>query len=86
MTVMHIVFHNGLYGVFKGKPVRVKTIKEVQDEDWKTALVNKQESIPTGEHLVAEIISNFYGTFLMVRYKAWLYYIKPTDCDYIGTL
>lgn len=84
MTPMGIYFHNGLFGVFKEKPVRVKTIKEVQDEDWKTALVHKQEPIPADEHLDAEIIGNCYGTFLKVRYKAWLYYIKPTDCDYIG--
>ena len=84
MTLRGIDFNNGLYGVIEEKPVRVKTAREVQDEDWKTALVHKQEPIPAEEHLDAEIVNNCYGTFLKVRYKAWWYYIKPTDCDYIG--
>ena len=79
-----LYFNNGRHFFFANKSFRIKTAREVSDEDWKTALAHGQGPIPAEEHLDAEVFSNLYGTFLKVRYKAWWYYINPKDCDYIG--
>ena len=84
MTIEELHFNNGLHAFFKEKSIRVKTIREAQNEDWKTALAHGKEPIPADEHLDAEVYHNFYGAFLKVRYKAWWYYLNPKDCDFIG--
>lgn len=83
-TCDFLFFNNGRYFFFPNKSFKIKTAREISDEDWKTALAQGIDPIPAGEHLDAEVFNNFYGTFLKVRYKAWWYYINPKDCDYIG--
>lgn len=63
---------------------KVKTIKITHNEDWKTAIALNQESIPANTELtVLGILSNFYGTYLKVRYKGSLYYIDPQSVEYL---
>ena len=83
-TCDFLFFNNGQHYFFPNKSFKIKTAREVSDEDWKTALAHRIEPIPADEHLNAEVFNNYYGTFLKVRYKAWWYYINPKDCDYIG--
>ena len=63
---------------------KVKTIKITFNEDWKTAVALNQESIPANTELtLLGILTNFYGTYLKVRYKGSLYYIDPRNVEYL---
>ena len=64
-------------------PFKVRTVKNCQTEDWKTALAHNIKPIPAGIELTAEVYYNFYGSWLIVRYNDWTYYIDPKSCDFI---
>lgn len=55
-------------------------LKEVYNEDWKTAIAKKQEPIPKGAEVeFAGTLSNYYGYWWKVWYNASLYYVNPSD-------
>lgn len=83
MKIEAMRFNNEYRGYVVGNKLRVKTAKEVADEDWKTALVHGIKPIPTGVVLICEVYKNFYGTYLKTTYNGHTYYIEPRDCDYI---
>lgn len=83
MKIEGMWFNNGYMGYVVGNKLRVKTTKEVVDEDWKTALVHDIKPIPTGVELICEVYNNCYGTYLKTKYNGQTYYIEPRDCDYI---
>lgn len=54
--------------------------KEVQDEDWKTAVTQRKKPIPAGATVEVEgIIQNMYGTYVEVIYNNTRYSIQPAD-------
>ena len=68
----------------KNMKIKVKTVKEVNDEDWKTQLVQKKKSIPADTELEATVFQNFYGWFLRVIYDKRYYDINPHYCKFLG--
>lgn len=77
-------FNNGLCGFKEGSKIEVVTVKEVSDEDWKTASVHGIKPIPPGVRLlVKEVVHNFYGRYLVVDYADWQYYLDPLNCDFV---
>lgn len=64
----------------------VKTVKDCQDEDWKTAIAQNKPIIPAGTELqVKQVMRNFYGTFIEVEYFGYLYYVNPYNLIYVGS-
>ena len=56
------------------------TKKELQDEDWKTAIARNKEPIPAGAEVeIIGTLQNMYGDFLKVKYNNNSYTIKPED-------
>ena len=56
--------------------------REVQDEDWKTAIAQHKKPIPAGAKVkVIEKIENVYGSFYVVEYEGTRYNVKPKDID-----
>lgn len=68
-------------------PYRVTTlesIEDVYDEDWQTAVARGNSYIPKGTKVVLEdVITNFYGKYLCVRYNGYLFYAKPSAFKYV---
>ena len=65
---------------------KIKTLMSIQDEDWKTAIAQKKETIPKNTELeVTGVIDNCYGRWLEVIYNNSLYYIDPSKVEYIKT-
>ena len=65
---------------------KIKTLMSIQDEDWKTAIAQKKETIPKNTELeVTGVIYNCYGRWLEVIYNNSLYYIDPSKVEYIKT-
>ena len=62
--------------------MKVKTKKELINEDWKTHIALKQPSIPEGIVLeVKDTIWNFYGKYYEVEYSGYLYYVNPKNVE-----
>ena len=63
---------------------KIKTLMSIQDEDWKTAIAQKKETIPKNTELeVTGVIYNCYGRWSEVIYNNSLYYIDPSKVEYI---
>ena len=75
-------FRNGLFAFFKDKPFTVTTVKDVQDEDWKTAIAHNLKPIPAGTELQVTYYLNFYGEYFKAEYNGHIYYIRPRDCNF----
>ena len=63
---------------------KAKTNRNIEDEDWKTALALGIKPIPKGT--VVEVIgtfNNFYGNFVKVKYQGYTYYTKQAYLDRI---
>lgn len=66
---------------------KVRTIESVEDEDWKTAILQDKKIIPANTELkVLNVINNFYGRWLEVIYNNSLYYINPLKVEYVGII
>ena len=66
---------------------KVRTVESVQDEDWKTAIAQHKERIPANAELeVLDVITNYYGRWLEVRYNNSLYSIDPSKVEYVGSV
>ncbi len=66
---------------------KVRTIESVEDEDWKTAILQHKKIIPANTELkVLDVINNFYGKWLEVIYNNSLYYINPLKVEYVGII
>ena len=64
--------------------MKVKALKELCNEDYKTRIALKQPNIPKGTVLeIEETITNFYGRYHVVEYGGHLYYIAPNDVEKI---
>ena len=75
------------YCFYPSLRLKIRTVESVQNEDWKTAIALNQESIPANTELeVLGILTNFYGTYLKVRYNNSLYYIDPKKVEYVGSI
>lgn len=56
--------------------------RELQDEDWKTAIVRNKEPIPAGAEVeIIGTLQNMYGDFLKVKYNDTSYTVKPEDIE-----
>lgn len=84
MKIDELYFHNGLFNFPSDRPLKVKTIDDTPNENWKDALAHDMKLIPKGTELVVEVFENFYGVFLKVEYNGWIYYISPYLCDFIS--
>ena len=63
---------------------KIKTLMNLQDEDWKTAIAQNKEIIPKNTELeVTGVIYNCYGRWLEVIYNNSLYYIDPSKVECI---
>lgn len=63
---------------------KVRTVMNLQDEDWKTAIAQNKETIPENTELeVTDVIDNCCGRWLEVIYNNSLYYIDPSKVEYI---
>ena len=66
---------------------KVRTVESVQDEDWKTAIAQNKEEIPTNTELeVLDVLTNFYGRWLEVIYNNLHYHIDPSKVEYVGSI
>ena len=65
----------------------IKTIESVQNEDFKTSIVQHKEVIPANTELeVIDVITNCYGRYLEVLYNNSIYYIDPSKVEYSNTI
>ena len=63
---------------------KVRTLVDVEDEDWKTAIAHHKETIPANTELeVLNVLNNFYGRWLEVIYNNSHYYIDPSNVEYL---
>ena len=63
---------------------KAKTNRNIEDEDWKTAVALGIKPIPKGA--IVEVIgtfNNYYGSFIKVRYQGYTYYTKKEYIDKI---
>ena len=61
---------------------KVRTLVDVVDGDWKTAIAKHKQTIPANTDLeVIGVIKNFYGVWLKVIYNNSLYYIDPSEVE-----
>lgn len=66
---------------------KVRTVESVQNEDWKTAIIQGKEEIPANTELeVLDVLTNFYGRWLKVIYNGLHYYIDPSKVKYINSI
>lgn len=65
--------------VFSPKiPTILEAIKNVYDEDWKTAVTHGNPCIPKGTKVMLEdIITNYHGKYLCIRHDGYLFYANP---------
>lgn len=64
---------------------KVRTVVDVYDEDWKTAIAQHKEIIPANTELeVLNVLTNFYGRWLEVVYNNSHYYIDPSKVEFAG--
>ena len=74
--------HKTLIFIFK-----VRTVVDVDDEDWKTAMAQHKEIIPANTELeVLNVLTNFYGRWLEVVYNNSHYYIDPSKVEFAGKI
>jgi len=65
----------------------IKTNTECICEDYKTSIVLKKPKIPKNEVFKNwKILHNFYGVYIIVRYKSFSYYIDPRCFDFYQCL
>ena len=51
---------------------------ELQDEDWKTAIAQKKQTIPAGATVkIIGTLQNMYGDFVKVEYNGVKYIVEP---------
>lgn len=56
----------------------LEAIDDVYDENWKTAIRHGNPCIPKGTKVLLEdIITNYYGKYLCIRYDGYLFYASP---------
>lgn len=73
---------NELHRIKKGTVV--KTIKRLNDGNWKTAMAKSKPMIPKDTELeVVGWFSNFYGVWIEVVYKDEKYSINPMNLEVI---
>ena len=66
---------------------KVRTVVDVYDEDWKTAIAQHKERIPANTELeVLNVINNYYGRWLEVMYNKSIYIIDPSQVEYAGSV
>lgn len=66
---------------------KVRTVESVQNEDWKTAIIQGKEEIPANTELeVLDVLTNFYGRWLKVIYNCLHYYIDPSKVEYVCSI
>ena len=64
---------------------KIRTVTDVQDEDWKTNAIRPKERIPANTELeVVDVFTNYYGRWLKVIYNNSFYYINPLKVEYVG--
>ena len=64
--------------------LKVRTLADVEDEDWKTAIAKHKETIPANTELeVLGVLENFYGRWLEVIYNNSHYYIDSSNVEYL---
>lgn len=62
----------------------LRTVKDACEEDWKTAVARSIPNIPAGTEVeFLEVLQNFYGNFLQVRYLGRTYSIKFNTVEYV---
>ena len=65
----------------QNQPILIcETLREVNDEDWKTALAQNKPRILKGEKVeVYRVLKNLYGVFAEVKYGGNNYSLKLSD-------
>ena len=82
MFCIPIIVLSTLMFIFK-----VRTVVDVYDEDWKTAIAQHKEIIPANTELeVLNVLTNFYGRWLEVIYNNSHYYIDPSKVEFAGKI
>ncbi|QZI89558.1 hypothetical protein SIPHO076v1_p0025 [Vibrio phage PS34B.1] len=77
---LHFIDGKILYCPDLHKNKKVSTVKDCACEDLKTNLSRPQDLIPKGTVLeIKQIITNFYGDFILTSYRGKNYYIKPSN-------
>lgn len=62
----------------------LRTVKDACEEDWKTAAAKNIPDIPAGTEVeFLEVLQNFYGYFLQVKYLGRIYSIKLNTVEYV---
>ena len=84
-----ITFSNGQKGFvvdsYKKQKLKlkVKAVKVLSCEDWKTNLVHPKPEIPVDTILEVTTMTNCYGKYLEAYYKDRHYYIKPSRVEFL---
>ena len=84
-TIGEFILNNGENYLFTAdKQFILETAEEVFDEDYKTALVKGNPSIPKGTKVILrKFFKNLYGEFFAVNYNGYLFYAKPSCFNYV---
>ena len=61
----------------------VECFEDCMCEDIKTSLANTRPVIPAGTVLqIQDVLCNFYGTFVLVRFEGFTYCLNPRKLDW----
>lgn len=72
------------YGFDDERTWKLRTICETYDEDFKTAISQHIPAIPKNSEVIyVDVIRNYYGEFIRVRYNGRIYDVKPCCLEYI---
>lgn len=87
-TIGEFILNDGEDYLFTAdKQFILETAEEVFDEDYKTASVRGNPSIPKGSKVILrEFFKNMYGEFFAVDYNGYLFYAKPSYFNYVGII
>lgn len=69
----------------KNMKIKVKTVKEISDDDWINYLDPHKRYIPADTELMAEIMLRTHGCpILRIVYDERVYTVSPHCCEFLG--